>query len=378
MQNSRLKIGIIRGLGPRLTQAEFACSFKRFEPTFIAGEANGEIKNFCNDSKLKTYDLKLKEIYGIDPVKLVLGKTTHQSWVAPSKYDLLNACKGLDVLETYELYHFFSGQAVDVAKKLNIPLVVEVWTSFLHPAYFVPPYSINSRKVINSASLFIARSALARQALIKLGVSESKIKVIYHGVNITRFQFKRKSKKSSKRIIVLYVGEMEEYKGVLDILKVWPQIYQKFPKAQLWLVGKGKLTESVGKAPGVKVFGYVSHSKLPEIYSQADIFVSPSKNRYLGPFLWWEEFFSYTLMEAQASGLPIVATNSGGIPEEVGGKNLIVSQGNLEELKNAFCKLIEFHDLRVKLGKNNRKRAERIFNLDKQTAKLEKEIIKLL
>lgn len=141
-------IGIIRGLMPRLTQAEFAFSFKRLQPTFITGGASQEIKNFCKNSGQEILDLNLKPVCLVDPVKLFLGRETHQSWISITKNDLLGACKNLDYIETYELYHFFSGAASDVARELKIPLITEVWTSFLHPAYFLPPYILNTRKVL--------------------------------------------------------------------------------------------------------------------------------------------------------------------------------------------------------------------------------------
>jgi len=368
---SKPKIGIVRGLMPRFTQAEFACSFKRFEPTFITGEARGEIKDFCNKEKLNTRDLRLKKILKIDPVEILLGNRTHQSFVGLE--GLRDAVRGLDVLETYELYHFFSGQAAEAAKDLKIPLVCEVWTSFLHPAYFIPPYSFTVRKVIKNTRLFIARSYKAKRALLKLGIPKEKIRVVYHGVNLRRFRGSRRNR-GHREIVILYVGEMEEYKGVGDLLKIWPEIYKKHPHANLWLVGKGSLLEEAKGMTGVKVHGYVFYRNLPKIYSQADIFISPSKNRYLGPFLWWEEFFSYTLMEAQASGLPIVATRCGGIPEEIGDKNLLIKLGDTHGLKMALIKLIEDESLRRSLGLGNRERAEKLFDLYKQTEVLEDKI----
>ena len=359
------KIGVIRGLMPRVTQAEFARSFTKFKPVFITGEASSEVKDFCNASKLKTYDLKLKEIYGIDPVKLVLGQTTHQSWVAPSKSDLLNACKDLDVIETYELYHFFSGVAASVSKSLNIPLITEVWTSFLHPAYFLPPYSLTTRAVLKNTALFIARSKLARLSLLKLGVDKSKIRVIYHGVNLKRFYPNRQPQNDKK--IFLFVGELERYKGIEVLLNAW-RIYRKnHSGGQLWMVGKGSIKP---KGPGIKNFGYIEHTHLPKLYRMANVFISPSINRYLGPIKWWEEFFSYTLMEAMASGLSIIGSDSGGIPEEIGSRNIIVERGSVYDLVSAME--------RVEILNSNRKRAEIFFSLPKNTRLLENNILRRL
>ncbi len=369
-------ISIVRGLNPRLTQAEFAGSFQRFDPIFISGESSDEIKSYCHKVGLEQRDLPVKPLWGIDPVRMVLGRGTQHSWVGPDR--LLQACRGSDVLETYELYTFFSAQVADVARKLGIPFVCEVWTSFSgHLGYRIPPYALMAKKVLRQASLLVARSNRAAEALTQLGVSEDKLRVIYHGVNLERFHPSNK-KRGDGEIRILFVGSLEPSKGVSLLLDIWPKIFGNFPQARLWLVGKGSLLSWARKIEGVKAFGYVHHTKLPEIYRSADIFASPSQNRYLGPFLWWEEFFSYTLMEAQASGLPIVATRCGGIPEEVGEENFLVNQGSVEDLTEALGELIRDKNLRKILAKKNRLRAEKLFNIKIQIQKTEEVILKLI
>lgn len=346
----KTKIGILRGLMPRSAQSDFSRSFTKFKSIFLTDKNLGQ-----------------KNIFWFDPVKLLLRRTTHQSWVGVDIKKLEEVSKDLDLIETYELFHFFSAQAVDVSQKLNKPLITEVWTSFpTHPAYFLPPYSFNAKKVIKNTSLFIARSNRAQKALIKLGIPKNKIRMIYHGVDIEKFKPKLSTVHRSP-FTFLFVGEMKKYKGVNVILKAWKIYHAKHTNSQLWMVGGGKIKPS---GDGIKYFGYVDHYKLPKIYQQADVFLSPSINRYIGPFLWWEEFFSYTLMEAMASGLSIIATNSGGIPEEIGDKNIIIKQNSVEELVKAMEK--------VNIKNSNRQRAEKFFDLKKQTAKLEYESQKLI
>lgn len=370
------KIGILRGLMPRLTQAEFAGSFRRFDPVFITGESSDEIQRYCRRIGLEHRDLPVRPLWGIDPVGMVLGQRTHQSWIGPD--GLLDACRDLDVLETYELYHLFSGQAADVARELGIPLVCEVWTSFSgHLGYKIPPYALAAKKALRQASLFVARSKRAAEALIKLGVSRDKIKVIYHGVNLERFYPLRKQREGGE-VRVLFVGALEPHKGVDMLLDLWPRVLKEMPKTRLWLVGKGSLEVRAQEIKGVRTFGYVHNTELPDIYRSVDIFVSPSHDRYLGPFLLGEEFFSYVLMEAQASGLPIVATRCGGIPEEVGENNFLVDQGDDENLFLALKTLIQNDNLRRRLGRKNRRQAEERFNLKIQTKKIEEEIFKIL
>ncbi len=362
------KIGILRGLMPRIPQVEFANNFTRIKPIFITGSSSEEVINYCKKIKITHRNLPRKKMYPIEPVSLFTGNVTHQSWIGVA--GLEEACSDIDVLETYELYHFFSGQAADIARKRNIPLICEVWTSFLHPAYFIPPYSLTARKVINTAELFIARSFKAKDALLKLGILENKIRVIYHGVDTKRFTPSSK-KRINKPLTLLYVGELEKHKGVGVLLSIWPEVLKIYPSTRLILVGKGTLEARARSMKGIIVKGYVSNDKVHTLYKDADAFISPSINRYLGFLLWWEEFFSYTLMEAQASGLPVIATNSGGIPEEIGRKNMLINQGDTNELLRAMIDILNNEKKRLAIGNRNRLRAKKLFDIKKQTQKLE-------
>lgn len=347
----RKKIGILRGLMPRHSQQEFAGSFKKIDSVFLTEKNLGQ-----------------QNIYGFDPFKIITGKIVHQSWVGVNRDNLAKACKDLDYLETYELYHFFSGQAAEIAREKKIPLITEVWTSFLHPAYFLPPYSNNTKKVIVNTSLFIARSNRSRHALRSLGIPGKKIKVIYHGVNLKRFHPLLRKKAPGTKVF-LFVGEMEKYKGVGLILEAWKIYFKKNSNDRLIMVGPGSMGSEVKKTKGVEYLGFKTHQKLPEIYRRANVFLSPSINRFVGPILWWEEFFSYTLMEAMASGLSIIASDSGGIPEEVEKDNIVIPQGNVQALLSAMNK--------VSLKNKNREIAEKKYNLHNQTGILEEAILKI-
>jgi len=373
------RIGVVRGLMPRLTQAEFALSFNKFKPIFITGESGGEVLSYCKKNGLENRNLRLKNIYYLDPVSMIFGGRSSQSWVFLDKFK--EVCGDLDVLETYELYHFFSGQAAEVARDLKLPLICEVWTSFPnHLAYKCPPYSWNVNKVVQNTSLFIARSKRAYDSMLKLAIPKSKIVTLYHGVDVGRFYpgFRKNMGKKNRFMNFLFVGTLDSRKGIDVLLDIWEGIVDKNPNVRLILVGEGVLKSRALLTKGVEVMGRMPHDKLPEIYNGADVFISPSKNTYLGPFFWWEEFFTHTLIEAQACGLPIITTNCGGIPEAVGEGNWIVPQDDPEGLRKAIDEVIENRSILKKVGEKNRKRAEELFDLNRQTDLLEKEIVKIL
>jgi phosphatidylinositol alpha-1,6-mannosyltransferase len=161
------------------------------------------------------------------------------------------------------------------------------------------------------------------------------------------------------------------------LLDVWPEVLKSVPGAELWLVGEGELAESAKKIKGIKVWGKVEHKELPEIYRETQVFLSLTRDWYWGPFKTAEEYFSHTLMEAQGSGLPIIGTRCGGIPEEIGENNWLIEQKDKKGLLRAMVEVFGDKKKRQRVGRENRKRAEMIYDLKKQVGKLEAEIEKL-
>lgn len=178
-------------------------------------------------------------------------------------------------------------------------------------------------------------------------------------------------------IKILFVGNLTKAKGLDDLLSVFYELRKKYKNINLIICGDGNLGGKLN-LEGVIYKGLVNYSELPKVYRRADIFVAPSKDIKFFGLKIWEEYFSYTLMEAQAASLPIIATNSGGISEEIDKRNYIIPQGDRCALYNALESLILDPVMRVKLGGINRKRAEKFFDARLQAEKTEQVILPYL
>jgi glycosyltransferase involved in cell wall biosynthesis len=135
------------------------------------------------------------------------------------------------------------------------------------------------------------------------------------------------------------------------LLKAMTEIWQTHPDIQLVYVGKGDLEEEVkgqayraGVSDKVKFLGW--RDDIPEIMQILDIFVLPSLNEGMGR----------VLVEAMASGKPLVASNVGGIPDLVkhGYNGFLVAPGDVNGLSLAIKKLIEDEQLRLEMGTKGR------------------------
>ena len=158
------------------------------------------------------------------------------------------------------------------------------------------------------------------------------------------------------RPVVLFVGRLAEKKGAAYLIEAMKQV-----DAQLILVGDGPLRaalEEQARPLGKKVrfLGAKTHSQLAEIYASADLFAAPSVRARDGDV----EGFGLVFLEAMASGLPVVASRSGGIPYLIqdGVNGLLVPPADASALADAVNRLLREPELAKRLVQGGQRTAE--------------------
>jgi glycosyltransferase involved in cell wall biosynthesis len=162
---------------------------------------------------------------------------------------------------------------------------------------------------------------------------KGKIEVIYNGVDTKQFERKRNKHKG---IVLLCVARLIKRKGVDYLIRAMPQIISKNKEIRLLIVGEGPekeklldIASSLNVKKHVEFIGKEDHDNMPKIYQNADIFILPSLN----------EGMSNTVLEAMASGLPIITTDTGGTKELVKGNGIVVRQKSSKEITEAVIQL---------------------------------------
>jgi phosphatidylinositol alpha-mannosyltransferase len=177
------------------------------------------------------------------------------------------------------------------------------------------------------------------------------LKVIPNGIDVSVFHPGHAPIRHlrDERVNILFVGRLEKRKGLGYLLRGYEFMKQRVPNTRLIVVGDGPLRSRVEsyisrhRVPDVVMAGYVPDTVLPRYYCSADIFCAPATGA---------ESFGIVLLEAMATGLPVVATEIDGYMSvlEPGRDSLTVQPKSWSELGAALVILARDAQLRTRMG----------------------------
>jgi len=228
----------------------------------------------------------------------------------------------------------------------------------------------SEKKLMKRSDALIAVSMYTKKELTEFyDIDEEKIHIIYNGVDVQKFKpnkdragLRRELGLEEKQKIILFVGRLYQRKGLDTLFQSISKVVQNFKDAKFVISGEGfrqnkekllKLAEKLKIENSVLFVGYFPDEKLPDLYAASDIFVLPALY----------ENFPFAILEAQATGLPVISTKVGGIPELVtNNKNgLLVEPANSEQLTEEIMILLKNPKFAEELGKRARQLIEEKF-----------------
>ncbi len=181
------------------------------------------------------------------------------------------------------------------------------------------------------------------------------ISVIPYPVNTQKFR--PTAPRGAKQPILLTIGRLEMRKGADVLVRVLSRVWQRFPELKACLIGSDSglcsqdLFTLVPKERQTQLTfpGFVDHRDLPSFYQNATIYIAPTLY----------ETFAYTILEAMACGVPVIASRVGAVPELVddGKTGLLVPPGDETTLSKAIIDLLDDTTMRAEMGKRAREKA---------------------
>ncbi|MEM9134437.1 MAG: glycosyltransferase [Actinomycetota bacterium] len=206
----------------------------------------------------------------------------------------------------------------------------------------------------SQAAIFAPPDRHDRLHIVHCGVDPSVLQPVEHQGEGTR---------------LLFVARLAELKGLSVLFEALQQVVERYPATQLTVVGDGPerarfeaLTAELGLEKSVTFAGYRSQAEVAAHLAETDVFVLPS----------YAEGVPVTLMEALGSGVPVVATQVGGVSELVdhGTNGFIVRPGAVDELADRLAELVGDPDLRSRFGAAGRRLVLADFDNDTEAARL--------
>jgi glycosyltransferase involved in cell wall biosynthesis len=201
---------------------------------------------------------------------------------------------------------------------------------------------------------FVVVSPSTCDDLVKRGIPRRDVRVIPNGLDHERY---RASAVAAERDLVVFVGRLEHYKGVDLLLDAWSQVRSARPEARLVIVGSGTAGEEMrarareaGYADSIHFAGFVSEDEKVAWMQRATVLVQPSR----------KEGWGLTVLEANACGTPVVATDVPGLRDSVRhGTSGLLAAPNAMSLASCLVAVLSDDVLRARLARGARAWSER-------------------
>jgi len=298
-------------------------------------------------------------------------------------YELALSSKLVDMVKLHKIevlhvhyaiphaYAAYMAQKMLLEEGIYVPIVTTLHGTDItlvgnHPFYKpAVTFSINKSDAVTTVSQSLKEDTL------RLFNIKKEINVVANFIDISRFNHdftdcQRAMMATEDEKIITHISNMREVKRIPDVIKVFYNIQKEMP-AKLMMVGEGperepaeRLCEELGIADKVVFFG--NSNEIDRILCFSDLFLLPSKT----------ESFGLSALEAMASGVPVISSNTGGIPEvnKEGFSGFLSEVGDVEDMsKNAIYILKD--ESRFKEFKKNAKSQAKTFDIHQIVPKYE-------
>lgn len=273
---------------------------------------------------------------------------------------------GYDLIHSHWLIpQGYIGQKI--ARWNNLPHVVSVHGADIYTfrSKMIMPFK---KAAIENSDAVIANSSATKAEILKIS-DEANIMVAPTGTTPharTASSLKREDFCPADTKLIAFLGRIVEEKGLVYLIGALPTINEQ-QKTKLLVIGDGpergaleRHVATMGLKDKVVFVGAVPHEKIYDYLSLADVFVGPSVSLPSG----WVEAQGNTFVEAMFAGLPVVASNIGGIPDAVidGETGLLVPEKAPAAIAAAVIRLLADPDLAQRLAENGHKHAHAGFS----------------
>jgi colanic acid/amylovoran biosynthesis glycosyltransferase len=244
-----------------------------------------------------------------------------------------------------DLMHIYFGHTgvhlLPFIEQWNKPCIVSFHGADVARKADIVDYERKLRRMFDAVALVLARSQSLAERLMQLGCPPERLRINRTGVPLSDFPFVRREPPRDGKWRLLQACRLIPKKGVATSIRAFAILRKQFPHAELLIAGKGPLqpqlealAAQLGVSERVHFCGFLSQSELMELYATSHLFLHPSETSADQN----QEGVPNSILEAMATGLAVIATKHGGIPEAIhhGRTGLLVKEGDFISLADAI------------------------------------------
>ncbi len=315
-----------------------------------------------------------EEIESLGVEVIVLDKMRHKRWDSSITKEIVGIIRerDIDIVHTH-LYHAnMYGRAA--ASKAGVPVVVTEHNVYLK--YKLKRKLINRFLARNTARIIAVSGAVREYVIGRDSLDPDKVEVVYNGIELDRFDSSLTKNEARSETglpenipIIGSVARLTEQKGHIYLIRAMKGILQKIPEAKLVLAGDGPLAkelkdeaDSLGITQSILFLG--ARRDVPMLLQAFDLYVLPS--------VW--EGLGIAVIEAMASALPVVVSNTGGLTELVsdGDNGRLVEPKDVEGLSSAIVEILGDAEMKRLYGSRSHALANEKFSVEAMVSTLTK------
>ena len=236
--------------------------------------------------------------------------------------------------------------------------------------------------LFKKGDLFLTNGEHSKRFFDQVGWGGGKMIIHRLGVSVGLFNASKPRLSAGEQVRLLSVGRLVEKKGFEYSIQGVAKVLKSFPNVQYEIAGDGplrssleKLVAELGVANNIKLLGFQTREEVLRLLRAANIFLAPcvtSDGRSGTCWVGDVETGPVVVLEAMASGMPIISTRHTGIPEMVhdGESGFLLEERDVDGIADRLTHLLKHPEIWQGMGQKGRNHVEEYHNLDKQTDRL--------
>ncbi|MBD3270947.1 MAG: glycosyltransferase [Elusimicrobia bacterium] len=276
-------------------------------------------------------------------------------------------------------HYAYSGYLLlPLKKELDIPLITMVYGYDVSLLPQENQWKINYAMLFRDGNIMLAEGLHMKSVLMKLGCPEEKIRIQRIAIPVTKIPYRERApKKTGYKIIFLFCGRFVEKKGIMFALQALTKAKQAGVNFEFRLIGDGPLHPAIRKYSAehdldanISLLGMLNYQQYLQQLDQADLFLHPSTTADNGDS---EGGAPTTILEAQAAGVPVIATTHADIPNiTLPDRSALLSpERDIEQLFTNIMRICSDQKQWAAMGKAGRSFVEQYHDIAKEIYNLE-------